>query len=555
MSSSSERARTQATVRSALWAAYGDALGFMSELVARPAMLAQRLGVDHVQELQPWKRRVGGRFGVELTLPAGTYSDDTQLRLATSRAIRSSGRFDIEAFSKVELPIFLAYELGCGRSTRTAASELGKRSTRWANNFFERDGTSYVGGGGNGAAMRIQPHVWASRSFSPDEFLGDVFANAICTHGHARGFVGAAWHAISLAAAMRERAVPDLDAAADHLRATGQLPELVRDLPLIGELWVPVWERQANQQLEEAVGKTIEEGLDDLERARQVLATNGAYADLVGALGATDPATRGSGIKSAVLASTLALLHQDNARSGLREAANALGSDTDTVATMAGALLGAAANDEPPAGIQDQAYIVTEAERLARLGLGVAEPDFPYPDPLKWTPPKTQIDAVGETDGVLAIAGLGPATAQGEPTRPSGREHAVWQWLALAYGQSILVRRREKLRPLAKELLPGSAANGQHGQGSPTLFDQQEAALTSTRERPPRINLDSASKRAISSDFDPALIGQHLLAFADGEQGIEFAVAYAAIIAKARVARRTRSTNPGKGEQTRGSRR
>src|SRR4051812_20408835 len=205
MSSTSERARAEATSRSALWAAYGDALGFMSELVGRPSALAQRLGADRVEGLQPWRRRVGGKFGIELTLPAGTYSDDTQLRLATSRAIRSSGRFDIESFSKVELPIFLAYELGGGRGTRAAASELAKRSTRWANNFFDKNGASYVGGGGNGAAMRIQPHVWASRSYAPEEFLGDVFANSICTHGHARGFIGAAWHAISLASAMEHR--------------------------------------------------------------------------------------------------------------------------------------------------------------------------------------------------------------------------------------------------------------------------------------------------------------------------------------------------------------
>lgn len=541
MSSSNEKGRTEATVRSALWAAYGDALGFMSELVTRPGGLTQRLGTVEVRELQPWRRRVGGRFGVELTLPAGTYSDDTQLRLATSRAIRSSGRFDIESFSKVELPIFLAYELGGGRGTRAAATELGKRSTRWANNFFDKNGASYVGGGGNGAAMRIQPHVWASRSYAPEEFLGDVFANSICTHGHARGFVGAAWHAISLASAMKARAVPDLDATADHLRATGELPELVRALPLIGELWVPLWERQANQQLEEAVGKVIGEGLDDLEQARQVIASKGTYADLVTALGATDPATRGSGLKSAILASTLAILHQDDSQRGLLEAANALGSDTDTVATMAGAILGAAAHDEPPAAVQDQAYITSEAERLARLGLGSVEQDFPYPDPLKWTPPKAQLDAIGETEGGMAVAGLGVATPVGEPTPPSGRERAVWQWLTLTYGQSMLVRRREKLRPLASELLPGSAQNGRQTHRSPTLFDEDDSASPpTTSARPARLDLDSATKRAIASEFDPTLVGQHLLAFADGDQGIESAVAYAAIIAKARVARRRR---------------
>jgi ADP-ribosylglycohydrolase len=102
----------------------------------------------------PWRRRIGGKFGVEIDLPAGVYSDDTQLRLATARAIRGSGRFDVEAFSKIELPVFLAYELGAGRGTRSAAAELGKRSVRWSNNLFDRNGADYVAGGGNGAAMR-----------------------------------------------------------------------------------------------------------------------------------------------------------------------------------------------------------------------------------------------------------------------------------------------------------------------------------------------------------------------------------------------------------------
>jgi ADP-ribosylglycohydrolase len=502
----------------------------------------QRVGRDRVEQLQPWKRRVGGRFGVDLTLPAGTYSDDTQLRLATSRAIRASGRFDVESFSKIELPIFLAYELGGGRGTRTAASELTKRSVRWSNNFFSGAGGNYVQGGGNGAAMRIQPHVWASRSYSSEEFLPDVVSNAICTHGHPRGFVGAAWHALSLARTLRERRLPSLDAAADDLRATALLPELVRGVPLIGDVWVPLWEQAANQQLEEAVGKVIAEGLDALRIVSAAINKGGTYNQVVHALNATDAATRGSGMTTTVLSIALVLLHGDDPHGALVAAANVLGSDTDTVATLAGALFGAVAAQQPPAAVQDQAYIINEANRLARIGEGEVERDFAYPDLLKWTPPKTQLDAIGENDGAIAVAGLGKAVETGEPTPSKGRDKAIWQWLFLAHGQAVLVRRREKLRPMPAELLPGFASNGrQRGAAAPTLFDEQ--ADTGRAQRPQRqgrLDLDSATKRAIAADFDPAMIGQHLLAFAEEEQGIEFAVAYAAIIAKARRARRQR---------------
>lgn len=538
-SSPKERGASEAIVNSALWAAYGDALGFMTELVHKPAGLMQRVGSDQVDRLQPWRRRVGGRFGVDLTLPAGTYSDDTQLRLASSRAIRSSGRFDVESFSKIELPIFLAYELGGGRGTRTAASELTKRTVRWSSNFFEGQGGKYVSGGGNGAAMRIQPHVWASRTYSSDEFLGDVVVNAICTHGHARGFVGAAWHAISLASALREQRLPDTDSAADHLRATARLPELVRGLPLVGELWVPVWEQRASQQLEEAVGKVIEEGLEQLQVIAGAQADGRRYADVLHALNGTDPATRGSAMTTAALSIALVSSYRNDPHAALVTAANVLGSDTDTIATLAGALYGAIAPAPPPAAVQDQAYIVAEAQRLARIATGGVERDFAYPDLLKWTPPKTQLDAIGESDGSIAVAGLGKAVETGDPTPAKGRDNAIWQWLILDHGQSVLTRRRAKLRPMSTELLPGSTNNGRRRE-TPTLFDEAAPRPAQPAPRQGRLDLDTATKRAIAADFDPALIGQHLLAFADDEQGIEYAVAYASIIAKARRARRNR---------------
>lgn len=100
-----------------------------------------------------WKRWVGGRGGVEALLSAGCHSDDTQLRLAVGRAIGPSG-FDVEAFSKVELPVW-PYALGGGNSTKLAATNLGKTNAVWFSNYHE----GWLKSGGNGAAMRVQPHV------------------------------------------------------------------------------------------------------------------------------------------------------------------------------------------------------------------------------------------------------------------------------------------------------------------------------------------------------------------------------------------------------------
>ena len=176
------RVRTQ---RAALWAAYGDALGWISEMTD-PAGLRRRTGGRPLTEPVAWTRRIGGRSGVTASLPQGCYSDDTQLRLATSRAIRPDG-FDVEAFAKVELPVWLSYGLGGGKSTNAAAAHLALPSSAWWRNRFK----GWTQSGGNGAAMRIQPHVWASRTPEyAESYLLDVVRNAVCTHSHPTGLLG-----------------------------------------------------------------------------------------------------------------------------------------------------------------------------------------------------------------------------------------------------------------------------------------------------------------------------------------------------------------------------
>ena len=71
-----------------------------------------------------------------------------------------------------------------------------------------------------------------------------------------------------------------------------------------------------------------------------------------------------------------------------RLAASVLGTDTDTIATMAAALSGAtdAAPDPPP--VLDSEYLTSEALRLAKIADGQATMPFSYPDLLRWTPPE-----------------------------------------------------------------------------------------------------------------------------------------------------------------------
>jgi ADP-ribosylglycohydrolase len=140
--------------RSALWAAYGDALGFITELADDVAHVRFRTGsADRVVKTIPWQRK-SGRNGVFLKLPAGCYSDDTQLRLSTARSIRADGVFDVAAFAKVELTAWSNYALGAGLGSREAAANLARSSAQWYSNFFKSKKSDYVQGGGNGAGIQ-----------------------------------------------------------------------------------------------------------------------------------------------------------------------------------------------------------------------------------------------------------------------------------------------------------------------------------------------------------------------------------------------------------------
>jgi hypothetical protein len=222
--STSERAVR--TVRSALWAAYGDAIGFISELTNSEGLNRRTRGAPLEQPVR-WSRRVGGRQGVSVALPAGCYSDDTQLRLSSGRATSSSG-FDVEAFAKVELTVWPAYALGGGKGTKAAASNLAKAQTTWYGNTYP----DWTSSGGNGAAMRIQPHVWASRSLSePATYVIDVLRNAVCTHGSPTGLIGAVWHAVVLADVMSAGRLPEPGDLKSLVEVVDEVPNLIRRDP------------------------------------------------------------------------------------------------------------------------------------------------------------------------------------------------------------------------------------------------------------------------------------------------------------------------------------
>lgn len=529
-------------INSAKWAAYGDGLGFITEL-ADASGVKRRAGVQVISKTIPWRRLVGGKFGAFVELPEGCYSDDTQLRLATSRAIHGSGEFDVEAFAKVEVPVWLSYALGAGRGTKIAAMSLAKDNINWFSNFYDGASGRYVSGGGNGAAMRIQPHVWSARD-NTDSYLQDVLRNAVCTHGHARGILGAVFHAACLSQALESRTYPGPDQWEQAVRLLSRVPEIVRGDSALSTFWLPTWERLSETSLDQAVRDVQEECMIDIELVGS-LSWNAEpslnYRELVERLGVLDETQRGSGTKTAILGSALPWLFQnENPEQALLAAVNLLGSDTDTIATMAGAIIGAVAIESPRGRIADLEYIESEARRMHSIRVGAVSSSFTYPDLLRWQPPRIQLECVGKDGDNFYVAGLGRARSIGAEISGRGADDAVWQWLCLDFGQTILAKRRKFPRATISQIMPRQIESSFRNKVSPAghqpdMLDSSEARIDEKKETAK--TLDAMTSEAIKSGFDPTLIGTQLLEVAERQNGVEQAIAYSAIIAKARAVR------------------
>jgi len=236
----------------------------------------------------------------------------------------------------------------------------------------------------------------------------------------------------------------------------------------------------------------------------------------------------------------------------LQIVANLLSSDTDTIATMAGAILGAMPNQPAPAGeLQDRLLIEADAVRLHDISQHSSSQDFNYPDLLYWQPPKSPLDAIGRVGDGYAIQGLGVVHPLGQ-VFPTRQGETGYQWFRLDSGQTLLCKRRAEPRLMPATSLPQPREVAGH-QKTPAvesrtpeqdLFGHRPVSphqAENSRE-PPVLTLDSATDEAIHSNFNANVVGKNLLKFAEAENGLELAVAFAAIVVKARRARLKRSS-------------
>jgi ADP-ribosylglycohydrolase/predicted enzyme related to lactoylglutathione lyase len=359
--------KTSKAVGAMLGAAYGDALGWPNERVAKSNASKQKQGRIH--EFRRWTRRSGGRFFPhEEIIEAGEYRDDTQLILCLSRSLQK-GEAWCYHFTQADLPFWSVYERGGGGATKRAVDSWLDGVAPWSPHREPQDVKRYFDAGGNGVAMRVLPHVlrFAEKKFL--EVSANIFLDGVATHGHPRALLGALVYGFALWTAFRkesklaygelvEELIKNADAWSAMPTPASTQPEWMNPaekfLPGYSNLWY--------------LAKAEVLGYLDVCRAALSKGALSFDDDVLKELQCFNSKISGAGTVAAIAAVYLASRHAADPINGVVKAAHAIGSDTDTIASMTGGLLGCVNGSDwlspVKQSIQDAAYIEECASRL-----------------------------------------------------------------------------------------------------------------------------------------------------------------------------------------------
>lgn len=365
---------SEKTLGAFLGAAVGDALGWPNEMPARRVRSSDNRAGTFTTSFETWRRKSGGRFMPhEEEIRAGEFSDDTQLLLCSARSLLHRAEW-LDHLVFREFPAWRLYQRGGGGATKRAVDTWLDGRSPWSLPEDDSRLKAYFDAGGNGVAMRILPHaVVGTHDESFHSTSQAILLNGICTHGHPRALLGALTYGFVLWQALRMSGT----------LAYGQLIELAlshrRDWSLFPERAsvLSSWREQAQKfhqgSFDQLWSKTESEMFVLLEKTLAGIKAGAISIDsrILGDLGCFDRSMSGSGTICAAAAIYIASKYAPDPQNGVAEAANSRGADTDTLASMAGGLLGVIAGTEWLQGyrnqLQDEQYITELAQRLERL--------------------------------------------------------------------------------------------------------------------------------------------------------------------------------------------
>lgn len=430
--------------------AIGDALGWITEFEKSQQSLKEKFGAERIENFYTWEKTVGGRFyGFVDKIKAGSYSDDTQLLLAVARSIKRDGNLDHNYFAKIELANWLDYARGGGRTVKTAADKISRKSTKWFNNFYNYKVNGeiydYKQIGANGAAMRVLPIALANLG-KTEKIKEEIFCNSIITHGHPRAILGAMLYGYAVNQIIVYRP-EDFDWKNYIIQIGLDFPKKF-ELSFINRMeireWLKEWNKSNNKTFESVYAETITETQNQLRFVYTSIKQNTPVQETLKKIGCFDPATKGSGIATVVAGIYLASKFHDKPLEAIIQAVNALGSDTDSIAAFTGGLVGALHGHsiipDRWKNVQDIEYLDKVAERLLAISEGrLEENSQPTFTNLKLLNSPKKDDFNLNEEIVFIPLGKGKITfIDRQPTLTKGKYNLLVEAL-LDNGQSILV--------------------------------------------------------------------------------------------------------------------
>ena len=363
-------------------AAIGDALGWLTEFEKNPTDLKSKYNTDYIAKFYNWEKIVGGKFyGYIDYIQEGSYSDDTQLMLSVARSITANGRVNREYFSKIELPNWLLYARGAGRTIKNAARKITRKSAKWNNNFFKfkigKTTVDYRESGANGAAMRILPIALANFG-NPKKINEEIFANSIITHGHPRAIIGAMLYGYAVDTILRF--TPENFNYKTFLTELGKDIQSKLSIEFINKSeyasWVSEWDKNSKVQFLDLFTEIIIETQNYLRDIYKFIDKDATDFVSLSSIGCYNPKTKGSGTSTVIAGIYFTCKYLNNPLNGIEQAVNSIGTDTDSIAAFAGGLIGAlhGKNIIPQKwnNIQDSSYI----DKMAIQLLQISENEF-----------------------------------------------------------------------------------------------------------------------------------------------------------------------------------
>jgi len=462
-----------------LGAACGDALGWPNE---RPGKSKASKPQGNLHEFRRWSRRSGGRFySHEEVIDAGEYSDDTQLILCLSRSLLKGPKW-WEFYTQVELPFWSLYERGGGGATKRAIDSWLSSVEPWNPKRKPQDIKKYYDAGGNGVAMRALPHVLYLWDKEFPEVAESIFLDGITTHGHPKALLGALVYGFALWFALRKESKLSYGELIEELIANETLWSTLPPL----DNFSPEWKIQAEKHLmdySKLWSSAKDEVLKYLYICRSEL-SKGALSfddDVLEKLQCFNKQISGAGTVAAVASAYLASRYAADPMNGVIKAAFAIGTDTDTIASMTGGLLGCINGIDWLSSAKNRLQDVEYIKEIAlRLGSDRSE-GLSTLGALKRTALKTWVDDVisfSDSDEVKLPDGRIAKVSSGkEHIGSSGKYKIAFRKFITTEGQTIYINKIYKGNFSSPASVPMISKQGEYSNREPLVQQVEKLNL------------------------------------------------------------------------------